>query len=119
MKYGLFHFERFQTGRGQTNRSMDMGRLTKSMLALVIMNAVASVLFLSGLVDVSGFPGLYVVFPLAATFYGLFLISRVFQKDMARFDAEHRAPDGQVVMDDHIEFDESGHGHEYHEPMHA
>ena len=96
-----------------------MSRLTKIMLALVIGNAVASVLFLTGLVDVSSFPGLYVVFPLTATFYGLFLISRIFQKDMARFDAEHRVPDGQVEMDDHLESDEYGHGHEYHEPAHA
>ena len=66
-----------------------MSRLTKSMLALMIINGVASLLFLTGLLDVGSFPGLYVAFPLAATFYGLFLISRIFEKDMARFDAEH------------------------------
>ena len=90
-----------------------MSRLTKSMLALMIINGVASLLFLTGLLDVGSFPGLYVAFPLAATFYGLFLISRIFEKDMARFDAEHCGPG------DHSESDDAMHVHEHHEPAHA
>ena len=96
-----------------------MSRLTKSMLALMIINGVASLLFLTGLLDVGSFPGLYVAFPLAATFYGLFLISRIFEKDMARFDAEHCGAGDQVMPANHSEADDAMHGHEHHEPAHA
>lgn len=96
-----------------------MSRMTKSMLALMIINGVASLLFLTGLVEVGSFPGLYVVFPLAATFYGLFLISRIFQKDMAGFDAERQGPEDQAMPANHFEADDAMPGHEHHEPAHA
>jgi ABC-type nickel/cobalt efflux system permease component RcnA len=65
-----------------------MSRLTKIMLGLTVINSIASVLFLSGIVNVSAAPGLYAVFPLAAIFYGMFLICRMLEKDVAEFDAE-------------------------------
>ena len=69
-----------------------MSRLTKIMLGLTVINSVASALFLTGIVNISSVPGLYVVFPLAAIFYGMFLICWMLEKDVAEFDAEHHLP---------------------------
>ncbi len=96
-----------------------MSRLTKMMLGALIINAIASVLFLTGIVDVSDAPGLYAAFPLAAVFYGMFLISRMLEKEIAAFDAEHHAHHDAAVPDHHPEPAESSHGHELHEPVHA
>ena len=92
-----------------------MSRVTKIMLALTVINSVASVLFLTGIVNVSSLPGLYVVFPLAAILYGMFLICRMLEKDVAEFDAEHHdhAPE---VYPDNIE---PLHDHDHHESIAA
>lgn len=68
-----------------------MSRLTKTMLALLILNTAAAALFLSGVVDASRVPGLYLTFPLAAIFYGLFLICWMLDREVAAFDAEQHA----------------------------
>jgi hypothetical protein len=96
-----------------------MSRLTKIMLTSLIINIVASVLFLSGVVNISAVPGLYVTFPLAAIFYGMFLICRMLQKDVAQFDTEQRKHHDQAVAEKRHELAESFHIHGHHEPMRA
>ncbi|HLX94179.1 MAG TPA: hypothetical protein VKU37_00385 [Verrucomicrobiae bacterium] len=96
-----------------------MSRLTKILLALTIINFVPGLLFVSGLVGVGGFPGLYATFPIGATLYGLFLISRMLEKEVAAFDAEERAHHNQPVTDHPSEFPGSLHSHEHHEPFRA
>ena len=91
-----------------------MNRLTKIMLGLTIGNAVASALVLTGIVNV---PRLDVVFPLAAIFYGMFLICCMLQKEIAAFDAEERRHREPTTPDNHSQSAESVHGHEHHEPM--
>ena len=94
-----------------------MSRLTKMLLALTIINFVPGVLFVSGLVGVGRFPGLYATFPVGATLYGLFLISRMLQKEIAAFDAEQRAHGDHPPPDHHAEPAEPLDGHEHHEPI--
>jgi hypothetical protein len=96
-----------------------MSRLTKILLALTIINFVPGLLFVSGLVGIGGFPGLYATFPIGATFYGLFLISLMLQKEVAGFDAEERSHPSGPVADHPSESPESLHGQEHHEPSRA
>jgi hypothetical protein len=94
-----------------------MSKLTKIMLGLTIVNAVASALVLTGIINVSNFQGLYVVFPLAAIFYGMFLICRMLQNEVAGFDAEERRHREVAERNDHSQSGESLHGHGHHEPV--
>jgi hypothetical protein len=96
-----------------------MGRLAKIVLELTILNVIASVLFLSGVVDVSGFPGLYVVIPLAAVGYGMFVICLALEKEAAGFDSEHRTPPEVTGPDSGSGLTGSFHDHEHHEPAHV
>jgi hypothetical protein len=94
-----------------------MSRLTEILLALTIVNFVSGVLFVSGMVGVGRFPGLYATFPVGATLYGLFLISRMLEKEVAAFDAEQRAHEDQTRPDNHPEPVKSIHGDGHHEPI--
>ena len=96
-----------------------MTRLTKILLALTIVNFVPGVLFVSGIVHVGKFPGLYVTFPVGATLYGLFLISRMLDEEVAAYDAEQRAHEDRAAPDNHPESVKLLHGHEHHETMKA
>jgi amino acid permease len=97
-----------------------MSRLTKIMLELLIINTVLAALFLTGIVNVSDFPALYLTFPAAAIFYGMFLICRFLEKEVAEFDAEQREHYDQAAQASHSESDDSLHrGHGHHAPMHA
>ncbi len=96
-----------------------MSRLSKIMLALMIANFAAAGLFLTGLVNVSNVSVLYVTFPAAATFYGLFLIAHVLEKEVAAYDAEHHRSSADAKTPDHHESAEYLHGHESHEPIKA
>jgi len=89
------------------------------MLALLIINSVASALFLTGIVDVRPVPGLYVAFPLAAIFYGVFLICLVLDKEVARFDAEQLAHHEHTAPKEHPHNVEALHDHEHHESIAA
>jgi ABC-type nickel/cobalt efflux system permease component RcnA len=89
------------------------------MLALMIINSVASVLFLTGIVNITSFPGLYVVFPLAAVFYGMFLICWMLQKIAAESDAEARAHHDPAVPTEHPHNVQSLHNHDHHESIAA
>lgn len=96
-----------------------MSRLTKMLLALTIVNFVPGVLLVSGIVGVGKFPGLYAIFPVGATLYGLFLISRMLEEEVAAYDAEQRAHEDRAAPDNHPESVEPLPGHEHHEPMKA
>ena len=96
-----------------------MSRLTKIMLALLIINSVASVLFRSGIVNISSFPGLYIVFPLAAVFYGMFLICWMLQKITAESDADARAHHDPAEPAEHPSNVQSLHNHDHHESVAA
>jgi hypothetical protein len=96
-----------------------MSRLTKTVLGLTIFNVIASVLFLTGLVNVSFFPGLYLVFPLAAVGYGMFVICLALEREAARFDAEQREHQDHVDPDVPPHNVESLHGPDHHESLAA
>jgi hypothetical protein len=96
-----------------------MSRSTKILLALTIVNFVPGVLFVSGIVGVGRFPGLYATFPVGATLYGVFLISRMLQEEVAAYDAEHRAHEDHAAPDNRSESGKRSHGHEGHELMKA
>ncbi len=96
-----------------------MSRLTKTMFGLMVVNAIISVLILAGIIDTSNIPALDVVFPLAAIFYGMFLICRMLQKDVAEFDAEERKHRELAAHSSHSQSEEDFHGHAHHVPMRA
>lgn len=96
-----------------------MSRLTKILLTLTIINFVPGVLFVSGVVGVGRFPGLYATFPVGATLYGLFLISRMLEKEVAAFDAEQHKYEDPATPDHPPEPVVPPHGHEHHEPIKA
>lgn len=96
-----------------------MSRLTKIMLGLAIVNAIASALVMSGIVNSSKFPAFDVFFPLAAIFYGMFLICRMLQKNAAEFDAEERRHHEHTALENHSQSVESNHDHAHHAPMRA
>jgi hypothetical protein len=68
-----------------------MTKLSKTLLALAILCLVAGLPFSSGMVDARSAIVLLVALPTGATFLGLFLISLLFGKETARYDAEQRA----------------------------
>ncbi len=96
-----------------------MSRLTKFMLALLVVNSVASVLFLTGMVDVRTVPGLYVVFPLAAVSYGIFLICLALDKEVAAFNADEHTHHDHIGAEIHPHNVEALHGHDHHESIAA
>lgn len=96
-----------------------MGRLAKISLGLMAVNAVAAVLFLSGVIDVSRAPGLYLTFPLAALFYGMFVIFVAFEKQAARSEAEQHIHHGHDAPEIHPHNVESLHGHDHHDSVAA
>ena len=96
-----------------------MNRLTKIMLALLIINSVGSVLFLTDIVNISSYPALYIVFPLAAVFYGMFIICWMLQKHVAAFDTEERAHHNLVLPAKHPRNVQSLHDHDHHESIAA
>jgi hypothetical protein len=91
-----------------------MSKLAKIMLVLMVVNFVAAALFLTGLVNISNVPGLYVTFPLGATFYGLFLIAQVLEKEVAGFDQEQRRHQHPASGEEASASAKSIHGHERH-----
>ena len=68
-----------------------MKKITKVLLALTVVLLGVGLLFLTGIVNVSEMSELYVLFPIGASLYGLFLISLVFEKRFAAGAAEEEA----------------------------
>jgi len=52
-----------------------MNRFTKILLGLAVVNLLAGVFFLTGIVDISRVPGLYATLPAGVVCLGMFLIS--------------------------------------------
>jgi hypothetical protein len=96
-----------------------MSLLAKILLALLIVNSAASVLFMTGIVDVSGVPSLYLTFPLAAILYGMFVICLALDKEVAAFDAERHAHHDHAGPANQPPNIESLHDHEHHESIAA
>jgi hypothetical protein len=107
--------ERFTENRGQIN----MSKIAKIMLQLSIVCGVTSALIITDVWDVSALPGLYVTFPLAVVFFGMFLICRALEKEVAAFDAEHGAHKEHSTHAQHSKADETCHDHEPGEPVRA
>jgi len=68
-----------------------MSKLTKTLLALAVTGLVLGFIFVSGLVNVEYVNALYVTLPLGAVFFGLFLISKMLDKEVAIHDEEQRS----------------------------
>jgi len=67
-----------------------MTKMTKTLLVLSAVNLVAGLIFATNLIDVHEASALYVALPAGAIFFGLFLISRLLEKEVAVYDEEHR-----------------------------
>jgi hypothetical protein len=65
-----------------------MSKLTKTLLAISLVGLVAGFAFVTGFVNVGNVAALYIVLPAGAVFFGLFLISKLLEKESARYDAE-------------------------------
>ena len=96
-----------------------MSKMTKFMLTLMFINIIGTVLLFSGILDDTRFPIFDVTFPLAAIFYGLFLIWHMLDIEVARYDAEHSEAHSDTPASKHSESDEFNHDHVHHTPMRA
>lgn len=96
-----------------------MSKLTKIMLGMTILNAMLSGLILAKVINANIFPRFDVVFPLTAIFYGMFLIVRMLQNDVAEYHAEQRNHHDHPVSDHRSDSAESLRDHQHHEPMEA
>ena len=68
-----------------------MSKITKTLLTLSVTGMVFGTAFVTGLLGMENVVSLYVVLPLGAVFFGLFLISLVLEKEDALFDKDQRA----------------------------
>jgi hypothetical protein len=59
-------------------------RVTKILFALTIINLVAGLLFVTGVIDIDEIPDLYVPFPAAASCFGMFFIWLIMEKETRR-----------------------------------
>ena len=67
-----------------------MNKTTKTLLIVSLAGLVVGTAFVTGLLPVENLVALYVVLPLGAVFFGLFLISLVLEKEDALFDNDQR-----------------------------
>ncbi len=65
-----------------------MSRTTKTLLVLSLVGLVSGFAFVSGVVNVGEAVGLYAALPMGAILFGLFLISKLLEKEVAKYDAE-------------------------------
>lgn len=96
-----------------------MSKMTRTMFGILVASTILSVLIMAGCLNANKSPRLDVVFPLAAIFYGMFLICRMLQKEITEFDAEEHKHHEPATRDRHSQSDEGLHGQEHHEPMRA
>jgi len=68
-----------------------MSKLTKVLLTVATLNLVAGILFVTGIIPVGHVVSWYLTFPVGVIFLGLFMISYMLQKEVARFDEEQRS----------------------------
>jgi hypothetical protein len=65
-----------------------MGKTTKTLLVLALAGLVSGMVFVTGLINVENMVALYAALPAGAILFGLFLISRMLEKETARYDQE-------------------------------
>ena len=68
-----------------------MSKITTNLLFASIACIISGLALVTGLVNAEGMAGLYVALPLGASFFGLFLISRIFEKEVSQYDDEQQA----------------------------
>lgn len=68
-----------------------MSKLTKTLLGASLVLLAAGLLFVTGLIDTERVVAFYVALPTGAIFFGLFLISKCLEREVAGFDEEHNA----------------------------
>ena len=68
-----------------------MSRLTKTLLVLAMIGFTTGFIFVTGAINVGDLVALYVTLPCGAIFFGLFLISKMLDKEVAQHDAELKA----------------------------
>jgi hypothetical protein len=68
-----------------------MTKTTKVLLLLALAGLVSGLLFVSGSLNSGGLVALHVLLPMGAIFFGLFLLSKMLEKETAQYDEEQRA----------------------------
>jgi hypothetical protein len=68
-----------------------MSKLAKILLTVTAVNLVAGILFVTGVIPVGYMVSWYITFPTGVIFLGLFIISYMLRKEVARFDQEQRS----------------------------
>jgi len=58
-----------------------MGKQTKLLLGLAVIFLSAGLFISTGAISVVGLPSVYVIFPVGAIFFGLFLVSKILEKE--------------------------------------
>jgi hypothetical protein len=65
-----------------------MSKTTKTLLVLAVIGLMSGFVFVTGIVNVGGAVAWYMTLPMGAIFLGLFLISKLLEKEVALYDAE-------------------------------
>lgn len=65
-----------------------MSKTTKTLLTLSLVGLVSGLIFVTGIVNVENAVAWYITLPMGAIFFGLFLISKLLEKEVALHDAE-------------------------------
>ena len=68
-----------------------MSRLTKNLLVLALVALAAGVVFNTGLIRVGDRATLLIALPVGAVLFGLYMISRLLEKEAALYDEQQRA----------------------------
>jgi hypothetical protein len=68
-----------------------MSKLTKALLVLSVIGFATGFVFVTGLVKIGDAVALYAALPMGAIFFGLFLISKMLEKEITRHDKEVQA----------------------------
>jgi phosphate/sulfate permease len=68
-----------------------MGKMTKILLGIALAGLLIGTAFSAGLLNVENIVAFYIVLPLGAVFFGLFLIFLMLEKESALFDQDHQA----------------------------
>jgi hypothetical protein len=90
-----------------------MPKATRILLVLTSITLPLGVLFATGILNVDNAPGLYVTFPAGAILFGMYLIFRMMEGEVAAFDAEHKPPETPPAKTHQPESDygHAGHSH--------
>ena len=68
-----------------------MTTTTKTLLTLSLVGLLGGLMFVTGFIDAGNMTAFYIVFPAGAILFGLFLISKLLEKETAAYDKEQQA----------------------------